>query len=1119
MTTMKIPRITLSKHQIYIMKFIEKKIRKVKVSVVLVGLVFVLGGGMGYEGHAQSSIVLQISGGDYHTCALLNDSSIKCWGSNYYGQLGNGTTISPSLPVTVSGITNAIVVSAGDDRACALLVDGSVKCWGDNYRGRLGDGTTNDSSVPVTVSGITDAIAVELGDYHSCAVITDGSIRCWGSNSFGKLGNETTNDSSVPVTVSGITNAIAVSAGRSHTCALLANGSIKCWGYNRYAQLGDGTFTNRSAPVTVSGITNAIAVSAGGSHTCALLVNNNIKCWGGDGSGQLGTGDGKFVGRRTPAPVYGIINATAISVGSRHSCALLDDGSIKCWGNNYNGELGDGTAPDDKEAPVTVFGITNAVVVNAGSYHGCSVLDDGGAKCWGNNYNGALGDGTTADRSTPVFVTGLSGNVVPTEDTATVIVSTEIINDNGGNNTVSDFSLRLRIGDSWDEVLPRPISGISQQVSPGFYTFNTGWVGGYTVSFGGDCNADGKIELSLNDSKVCNIIYNDLPATITLIKKVINDDGGMASPTDFGLRIDGNLVSNNTTITVNSNSPHFIGEDGLTGYSFMSITDTFPLGELYAYEMEDEELWQRCPINMDTSVTLDEGEAITCTITNDDTDTDIINLKIEIDLLFLEALQYIDEMETSTNLLKEQEISTMYEVQNMVTLTSFAGKMFNNTLELFEDMELTSQILLNLINKSRIYYDNNDYELSKIYLERAKVLFLSLDYTKKLAYQIFIDSIDVAAQEIKATETIVVGACDILFGYCSIVAGASTVVHEKIRFNDISSEAVNDLATSIVIEIIFNHVPIDELGGKTLSDGIAQDVNNIVQKSDVLTNIFDHPNLGGLIEEALIKYNAVDILGELGVENLAEELKAYSVIVADSMKNNYKSQSIVIDNNTDSLIFANQSTVMVFDKTLGRGTEIAVDLFDQKVYFGENKNYFDFLPHIWNLNTNMENETFSVEVTFNYSSDELAKFGIQEDSLSIYLYDENQNTWLTIPSYVNTANSTISFNTTHFSIYTVGQPVNRLETQIAITKMEYDEGNDILSAVTADVGDNQAPLLLSELKESTFDLEDYTSNGKLESGQKKKLKMKFKFLETAGNEYQGKSINVKFKFLGTQEEH
>jgi hypothetical protein len=196
-------------------------------------------------------------------------------------------------------------------------------------------------------------VAITPGERHSCGVLDDGTARCWGDNAYGRLGNSTTGDhSNVPVTVAGLTDAVAITAGERHSCALLDDGTARCWGDNTGGQLGNGTTGGHSnVPVTVAGLTDSLEI----------------------------------------AP------------GSLHSCAALDDGTARCWGRNLHGQLGNGTTGGDSNVPVTVAGLTDAVTITAGSFHSCAVLDDGTARCWGNNSYGRLGNGTTGgDSNVPV---------------------------------------------------------------------------------------------------------------------------------------------------------------------------------------------------------------------------------------------------------------------------------------------------------------------------------------------------------------------------------------------------------------------------------------------------------------------------------------------------------------------------------------------------------------------------------------------------------------------------------------------------------------------------------------------------------------------------------------------
>jgi alpha-tubulin suppressor-like RCC1 family protein len=325
-----------------------------------------------------------ISGGYVHNCAVLPDGRVKCWGSNIWGQLGIGSPPPPDYyysPVPVVEIDTAMRVTAGITHSCAVLSDGSIECWGENNRGQLGNNSTSNAYTPVFVVGITNAAEAAAGEHHSCALLSDGMVMCWGENSEGQLGNGTRTNSLIPVSVIGINTAMAVAAGYRHSCALLLDGTVRCWGFNNSGQLGTGTWVLRSlVPVAVSGINTAIAIDAAAYHTCALLSDGSARCWGEGILGVLGYGNTN--NSNMPVSVSGIDNAVAIATGDLHGCALLSDETMKCWGYNYYGELGDGTTTDSY-VPVAVNGISAATSIAIGCFHSCAVLSDGTAKCWG----------------------------------------------------------------------------------------------------------------------------------------------------------------------------------------------------------------------------------------------------------------------------------------------------------------------------------------------------------------------------------------------------------------------------------------------------------------------------------------------------------------------------------------------------------------------------------------------------------------------------------------------------------------------------------------------------------------------------------------------------------------
>jgi alpha-tubulin suppressor-like RCC1 family protein len=357
-----------------------------------------------------------ITAGDSHSCAL-SGGALQCWGYNQNGQLGNGTTIQHyATPVAVTGISTAVEVKGGGLHTCARLGSGAVQCWGYNQYGQLGDGSTSTSTLPVGVSGIDGSAAqateIAAGYAHTCALLTDQTVKCWGDNSSDQLGvYGPSSKSTTPVAISGISGATAIAAGYAHTCALLADKTVKCWGFNGSGQLGNGTTASSATPVSVSSIDGTIvqatAISAGYLHTCALLADNTVQCWGDDSSGQLGNGaTGQF---NSPVAVSSISTATNIAAGGLRTCALLANYQVKCWGDNSSGQLGDGTT-DSSTTPVSVSGIdgitVQATAIATGYAHTCALLSGGAEQCWGDNTFGQLGNGISAITTAPVYVSG-----------------------------------------------------------------------------------------------------------------------------------------------------------------------------------------------------------------------------------------------------------------------------------------------------------------------------------------------------------------------------------------------------------------------------------------------------------------------------------------------------------------------------------------------------------------------------------------------------------------------------------------------------------------------------------------------------------------------------------------
>jgi len=377
---------------------------------------------------APSDVPVDISAGVRHSCMVWESGKVSCWGDNNKGQLGDGEfgrDIYSSVPVEVSGITDALTVSAGWEHTCAVHETGEVSCWGDDANGELGNNEIVDQEpLPVKAAGIADATDVTVGHWHTCALHSSGEISCWGRNHDGQLGNgEMGNaeaNSAVPVLVLDITDAVAVSAGGEHTCAVHATGEVSCWGDNFGGELGDGQNGNEfdsAVPVKVAGIDDAVDISSDELHTCVLREGGSMSCWGDNTYGQLGgdvdalvfTLDQTF--SNSPVDVSGIDDATGISTGSAFTCMTRQGGQALCWGRNNVGQLG---SPDTQNidvglTPTPVLDVDDAVFVSAGTTHACVLRESNEVSCWGSNYHGQLGNGLGGEVSTEqVQVQGIS---------------------------------------------------------------------------------------------------------------------------------------------------------------------------------------------------------------------------------------------------------------------------------------------------------------------------------------------------------------------------------------------------------------------------------------------------------------------------------------------------------------------------------------------------------------------------------------------------------------------------------------------------------------------------------------------------------------------------------------
>jgi alpha-tubulin suppressor-like RCC1 family protein len=332
-----------------------------------------------------------------------------CGASPPGGPVGPTTSPRVSPPVPVPGLDAACrdgttAISAGWSHSCALCASGEVACWGTNFLGNLGVPLPTERSTPMIIARLNGVKEIAAGSYHTCARLASGRVTCWGANNDGQLGDNTNATRLHPVMVADLADAqqIDVGLGPGHACAVVRDGTVRCWGVNFNSQLGDGTMTNQAKPIVVAILDDATQVSTGAYHTCALRRSGKVACWGGKHGGTA----------QPPAPVPrevpDIGDAIQIAAGGEHACALRKAGTVACWGMNGAGQLGDGTWEDHQATAIEVKGLSSVIAISSASNHTCAVLHDRTVRCWGANEHGQLGDGTTTASNVPVVVPGLS---------------------------------------------------------------------------------------------------------------------------------------------------------------------------------------------------------------------------------------------------------------------------------------------------------------------------------------------------------------------------------------------------------------------------------------------------------------------------------------------------------------------------------------------------------------------------------------------------------------------------------------------------------------------------------------------------------------------------------------
>ncbi len=347
----------------------------------------------------------QISLGYYHSCALRKDGTVACWGYNSSGQLGDGTTNARSQPAPVPGLTDVTQLASYTRGTCALVKSGDVYCWGENENGSLGNGDApNDKSSPTKVPSLSGVIAIGAGSsaQHVCAIGATGDVRCWGSGWEGALGVGDTSTHDTPVLVALLSDAVAVANGNVASCAAKKDGSVMCWGWNGWRQIGVGDKSppNRlTTPVPVAGIAQVKSLAFGYDHVCAVWGAGRVSCWGSDVDGRLGRGVRLMTAE--PLKAVGLAGVSALAMGTFNGCTVTN-GALTCWGANWDGQLTDDNAIAASGTPLAIPSLAaNVKSVACGNNHVCALLNDGTLKCVGAGYYGQLGQGAASSAGMP----------------------------------------------------------------------------------------------------------------------------------------------------------------------------------------------------------------------------------------------------------------------------------------------------------------------------------------------------------------------------------------------------------------------------------------------------------------------------------------------------------------------------------------------------------------------------------------------------------------------------------------------------------------------------------------------------------------------------------------------
>jgi alpha-tubulin suppressor-like RCC1 family protein len=345
-----------------------------------------------------------IASSNTHNLAIKNDGTLWAWGSNNFGQIGDGTIgILRIMPTQIGTETNWQKVAVGQNHSIALKTDGTLWTWGNNNSGQLGDGTIVNKNVPTQIGTATNWQNIDGGSGFTIATKTTGTFWAWGDNQYGQLGDGTIINKNTPTQIGSATNWNLISATGGHVLATKTTGTLWAWGKNNFGQLGDGTLINRSIPTQIGSGTDWFAIAAGGEHSIAIKFDTSLWGWGNNSAGQVG--NGTFNNLSIPTQLLVSTGWFVIKAGVSHSMAVKTDGTLWTWGYNFYGQIGNNTT-NNQTSPIPVNSDTDwHIIFDGGFSHTTALKFNGSLRVWGaNNGAGLLGNSSNNQTNVPIAI-------------------------------------------------------------------------------------------------------------------------------------------------------------------------------------------------------------------------------------------------------------------------------------------------------------------------------------------------------------------------------------------------------------------------------------------------------------------------------------------------------------------------------------------------------------------------------------------------------------------------------------------------------------------------------------------------------------------------------------------